>query len=170
MERIEKFNLKKEYYKFDVDYPAAYQKKCAIDFGSSSRNSVVRRMITAMTQFQKLVGLLQDIQVSESGIHSGDETPFVRDFRHVEYHLRELVEDHMRNAAFEFLDEKSRTNLPPYSVGGLTEKLDGAKSKDTHFVNFKNREKMSQVEKCLKIFLEETILKVVGQGDKNCPK
>ena len=62
-------------------------------------------MISAMKQFQKLVGLLQDIQVSESGIHYGDETPFVRDFRHVEYKLRELVEDHMRNAVsvYDFL-------------------------------------------------------------------
>ena len=44
MERIERFNLKREYYKFDVDYPAEYQKKCVIDFGSSSAN--VSRIFT----------------------------------------------------------------------------------------------------------------------------
>ncbi len=51
-----------------------------------------------MKKFQQLVGLTQDMQLSESRINAGDETQFVRDFRGVEYEIRELVEDRMRAA------------------------------------------------------------------------
>lgn len=54
--------------------------------------------MSAMKMFQKLVGLTQDMQLSDSRIHGGQETKFVKDFREIEYKIRELVEDTMRSA------------------------------------------------------------------------
>ena len=49
-----------------------------------------------MKIFQDLVKVTQDLQMSESGMHHGNETPFVTDFRILEYDMRNLVEDTMR--------------------------------------------------------------------------
>ena len=54
------------------------------------------RFVNAMKIIQGLVGLTQDMQISESRLNVFDETPLVRDYRHIEYDLRDLVESEMR--------------------------------------------------------------------------
>ena len=49
-----------------------------------------------MKILQDLVRITQDLQLAESGINNGDETPLVTDFRQLEYDMRNLVEDKMR--------------------------------------------------------------------------
>lgn len=49
-----------------------------------------------MMIFQDLVKVTQDLQMSESRMNNGYETPFVTDFRLLEYDMRNLVEDTMR--------------------------------------------------------------------------
>ena len=49
-----------------------------------------------MKMMQNVVRVTQDLQMSESGIHHGDETQFVTSFRQLEYNMRNLVEDTMR--------------------------------------------------------------------------
>ena len=56
------------------------------------------RVIAAMRHFQALVGVTQELQMSESILNKGGESEEVRKFRKIEYGLRVFVEDDLREA------------------------------------------------------------------------
>eukprot|EP00794_Sanderia_malayensis_P015975 gene15975-17583_t len=159
-------------YPEESSYDKKFKQECISKFGeeSSKKLRLEERFVNAMKIFQKLVGLSQDLQVSESKINGGDETAFVRDFRTIEYQMREFIEDNMRQGSHEIVqDVKLRSEIPAYSVGGLFDEDQLEESKEQ--VHKKNYAKINQIEECLNHFQKYVIVPQVGDlqvEEKEC--
>eukprot|EP00795_Rhopilema_esculentum_P010640 gene10640-19381_t len=156
-----KIDAKKDHDYIKI-YKTEFKDKCNKQFLHVVEDS---RFVNAMKIIQGLVGLTQDMQIAESRLNVFDETPLVRDYRQIEYDLRDLVESEMRKVAFEILDHQNYRNIPAYSVGGLYD-ADKTKADTKDTARSRNRVKLDQIEECLKLF----IVNVLSQKLELCTK
>ena len=56
------------------------------------------RFIYAMNVYQQFVKTVQDMQIIESRVNKDQSSPMIRDFRSIEFKLRDFVESTLRDA------------------------------------------------------------------------